>query len=168
MYDMVFWSVFTGNALVAIYLSINPKMHAQPWRLLLLGFIAWLLVFWFQASTEVIVSLVGESNARHLRVGTSLLATAVSAMVGAIFGNAITNRAQFLNKKRLNDLMDQVQSAETLYRKPAEEIFERLTDKSNELSRQEFLLLAERRKDLMFRYRMEMHELQTNIKALNP
>lgn len=168
MYDMVFWSLFTGNALVAIYLSINPKMHAQPWRLLLLGFISWLLVFWFQASTEVIVSLVGESNARHLRIGTSLLATAVSAMVGAIFGTAITNRAQLLNKKKLNDLMDQVQSAETLYGKPAEEIFERLTDKSNELSRQEFLLLAERRKDLMFRYRMEMHELQTNIKALNP
>jgi len=168
MNPVLFWSLLTGNFLLAIYLAVTPRMHAQPWRLFALGLISLVLVFWFQDSVETIVRLVGETNAGHLKSGVGLTATAVSAMVGALFGTAITNRAQFLNKKEVEALTQRMATAEELYRKPAEEIYAKLTDQTQSISKDEFFRLVEQRKELLVRYRFEMRELQDELKKFSP
>lgn len=168
MYPVLFWSLLTGNVLLVIYLAVTPRMYAQPWRLFVLGLISWILVFWFQESVETIVRLVGEGNAGHLKSGVSLTATAVSAMVGALFGTAITNRAQFLNKKEIEAITQRMATAEDLYRKPAEEIYAKLTDQTQSIPKEEFFRLVEQRKELLITYRFEMRELQNELKKLSP
>lgn len=168
MYDVLFWTLLTANIVVAIYLSLNSYMHAQPWRLLALGFFSWILMFWFQNSIETIVKLVGEGKANGLRSGVALLATTVSAMVGAVFGTAITNRAKLLNKKEVERLMARMSHAEERYQKPAEEIYAKLTNQDVPLEREEFLRLHSKRVELLADYHCEMSELKDELRKLNP
>jgi hypothetical protein len=168
MYDVLFWSLFTANVLLAIYLAVTSRMHAQPWRLFVLGLTSWILVFWLHESTETLVGLVGEANAGHLKSGADLTATTVSAMVGALFSTAITNRAQFLNKKALDTLTQRMTTAEELYRKPAEEIYAKLTDQTHVIPKEEFFRLVEQRKELLLTYRFEMSELENELRKISP
>lgn len=168
MDEILVWSMVAGNVLVAIYLAITPRMHAQPWRLFVLGVFSLVLVFWFQDSTEVIVRLVGESKVGRLKSGANLVVMAVSAMVGAIFGTAITNRVHFLNKREIEALMQRMSSAEKLYLKSAEDIYAKLTDQSQTIPQQEFLQLDAQRKKLLFKYHDAMIDLQDELQKLSP
>lgn len=168
MSDVLFWSLLVGNVLLAIYLSVTPKMHAQPWRLFALGFSSLLLVFWFQDSIDSMVRLIGETKSGRLKSGAALMATAVSAMAGAIFGTAITNRARFLNKKEVEALTERITQAEELCRKPAEKIHAKLTDKTQEIPKGEFFQLVELRKDLQLRYDTKISELMDELRKLSP
>jgi L-cystine uptake protein TcyP (sodium:dicarboxylate symporter family) len=134
----------------------------------MLGLISWILVFWFQESIGTVVHLVGEANAGHLRSGVGLTATTVSAMVGALFSTAITNKAQFLNKKEIEALTQQMATVEEQYRKPAEEIRAKLTDKTQFIPKDEFFRLVEQRKELLAKYYLKIRELQNEIKKLSP
>lgn len=168
MYHAFFWSSLTLNVVVVIYLSLTPYMHGQPWRLFALGAVAWMLMFWFQNSIEIMVKTVGETGADGLRSGVALMATTVSAMVGALFGTAISNRAKLLHKSKVERLMASMADAEKQYREPAEEIYAELTNRQAPLQREEFMRLHSMRTKLIADYHLEMKELKSELRKLNP
>lgn len=168
MYHAFFWSSLTLNVVVLIYISLTPYMHVQPWRLLALGAVAWMLMFWFQNSIEITVKTGGETAADGLRSGVALMATTVSAMVGALFGTAISNRSKLLHESKVERLMGSMADAEKQYREPAEEIYAKLTNQEAPLQREEFMQLHSMRAKLIAAYHLEMSELKSELRKLNP
>lgn len=168
MNDMLFWSTLSVNIILLIYLSLTAKTHAQPWRVLVLGLICWVVVFWLQDSVEMLVRLVGETKVGALKSGVALVATTTSAMVGALFSTAITNRAMHLNKKAVEKITADMSLAEEEFLKPADEIHARLTDPEQPLARGEILQLDQERRDLRRQYRTEVRRLRRELRKLVP
>ena len=164
MSNTILGSLFALNCALVIYLSINEKMHAQPWRLFALAFISILVVFWFQASINtlsIIFEKIYPGNAKFedIKQILALINIVVGAFAGALIGTSVTNRAMHLNSKRLKEL----NVKRTLLkdkREIAEAIRDELKNQKNSFTREEFLQKHELRAQLLAEYIDEIHAIE--------
>jgi len=164
-------SLFSINIGLVVYLSINEKMHAQPWRLLALAFISLIVTFWFQSSIDSLATTLDklEPNERHfedIKLSLSLVNTVVGAFAGALIGTAVTNRAMHLNSKRLTELKARGERCEAIFLR-AEEIKEVLANPTVALGHEEFMKKHKLRAKLLADYIDELHDIRHEEKKLS-
>ncbi len=106
MYGLLFVVLFAANVAIAIYLAVDAKSHARPWRMFAAGFISIIVAYGFEQSAQAL-NLVGVSTddigLQHLVKLTNIIC---GAMAGALIGTAITNRANMLHTKEMSALMN--------------------------------------------------------------
>ncbi|QEE25819.1 hypothetical protein CS053_15860 [Rhodanobacter glycinis] len=97
-----------------LYLAVNEKMYAQPWRFFLYAIISLILVFLFQLSIDDAASAIAKINPTfhgldELKSALTLVNIVVGAFAGAMIGAAVTNRSLRLNSEKLRSLKEQEQ-----------------------------------------------------------
>lgn len=169
--NLLFASLFAINIGLIVYLSINEKMHAQPWRLLALAFISLIMTFWFQTSIDSLAATLDalKPNERHLediKLSLSLVNTVVGSFSGALIGTAVTNRAMHLNSKKLKELKTREERCKATFLQ-AEEIKLELADVTNTLNHEEFMKKHKLRERLLAEYIDELHEIRDEEEELS-
>ena len=169
--NLTFASLFALNVGLVIYLSINEKMHAQPWRLFSLAFIAISITFWLQSSIDGAATLLdkldpGKSHFDDVKQALSLINTIVGAFSGALIGTAVTNKAMYLNSKRLKELSTRREQLKDK-RARADEIKNELANSQNSFSREDFLKKHELRSQLLTEYIDEMQDIEDEESQLS-
>lgn len=169
--NLLFASLFAINIGLAVYLSINEKMQAQPWRLLALAFIALIMVFWFQTSIDSLAATLDalKQNERHfedIKLSLSLVNTVAGAFAGALIGTAVTNRAMHLNSKKLKELKVRGERCKSTFLK-AEEIKVELANPATLISHEEFMKKHKLREKLLSDYIDELHDIRDEEEKLS-
>lgn len=162
--NLLFASLFAINTGLVVYLSINEKMHSQPWRLLALAFIALIVTFWFQSSIDNLAAILNklkpeERHFEDIKLSLSLVNTVVGAFAGALIGTAVTNRAMHLNSRKLKELKAREERCKATFAR-AEKIKAELASPSTELSHEEFMKIHKLRERLLAQYIDELHDIR--------
>lgn len=168
--NLLFTSLFVINVGLVIYLSINEKMHSQPWRFLALAFITLLVTFWLQASIDRLTDTLNtlKPGIRHfedLKLSVSLVNTVVGAFAGALIGTAVTNRAMLLNAKKLRELREREERCNKMIHQ-AEAIKAELADRTKAIDHEEFMKKHKLREKLLTDYIDDLYEIKDEIDKL--
>lgn len=155
-----------------VYFSINEKMHAHPWRFMALALIALIVPFWWQVSFDTLIATLDrlrpkEKHFEDIKLSLSLVNNVVSAFVGALFGTATTNRAMYLNSKRLRELKDRKERRKVLFLE-AEEIKRKLTNPTITFDHEEFMKMHKLRQTLLYEYIDELYDIMDEEESLLP
>ena len=97
-----------GIALI-IYLSISPRMWAQPWKFFGLALLVLVLTFGFHLAIDGLARALdslkpGKPHLIEIKSALSLIDLIVGALAGALIAVAVTNRAVRLNSSALREL----------------------------------------------------------------
>ena len=172
MSTVIFASGFAIVIGLAVYLSVSEKMHAKPWKLLGLAFIAIIFNFWFQAAIDISVSLLdtvepGKPHLTDMKLIVSLINTMIGALAGALIGTAISNRALHMNAKAVDALRDrEALNKEKLTHRA--KIKEELEDEGVMLSREDFWKKHKLCELLLTDYLDKLDEIREEEKKLLP
>lgn len=165
-------SLLATNIGWILYLSINERMHAQPWRLLALAFIPLIVTFWLQISIDALAATLDKlkPNERHfedIKISLLLVNSVVGAFAGALIGTAVTSRAMHLNSKRLEELKESEERCKATLLQ-AEEIKSELANPTVDLSREEFMAKYNLMAKLLSDYYDELHDIRYEKRKLSP
>lgn len=165
MFPIAFWTLLTINVVTGIYIAINRKEHAKPWRLFALGIGFCILIFWIQYFVGSPKDTDSELM-KNVNMGVSLLASTITAMSGALLGTAVTNRAMFLHEDAVAKITHRLEQADVVIGARAKEIQTQITDQSHRLELSELLDLVKQRDQLISVYAKEKADLIVELKAL--
>lgn len=168
MLGLFIWLLYSGVAIYVIYGFVDHKMHIKPWRLIALGFVLLALIFFAQIFGERYLKLINESDSAILKNGIALVVTMITAMAGALFGTAISNRTSRAYDNKMKEVLNGMAIAEDLYKKPADEIHAILCDKTHPLTAKEIRENASFRTELLYHYAMSTAELREELEKLKP
>ena len=98
---------------VSLYILVDYKMFAQPWRMLTVALIALIFGQTIVSSIDSLDATLRDSgrpisSLDTLRSGFLLLNTVISALSGALIGAAVSNKVALLHKREFNRINEAI------------------------------------------------------------